>query len=137
MKQEGFQWAKRNLIRLAHKQVGALSDGAQLGESRKSLWALLESEVSLLNEIELDASWGKERNDGLLAFSDDEHVGWTGSEWVAIGVLDVGNIEAAGVLLDVLEDTDSADVVTADDEDLSTVLVLNESVDFTSLKVEL
>jgi hypothetical protein len=56
---------------------------------------------------------------------------------VAIGVLDVGNIEAAGVLLDVLEDTDSADVVTTDNEDLSAVLVLNESVDFTSLKVEL
>ena len=49
----------------------------------------------------------------------------------------MGNIEAAGVLFDVLEDTDSADVVTTDDEDLSTVLVLNESVDFTSLKVEL
>jgi hypothetical protein len=56
---------------------------------------------------------------------------------VAIGVLDVGNIEAAGVLLDVLEDTDSADVVTTNNEDLSAVLVLNESVDFTSLKVEL
>ena len=56
---------------------------------------------------------------------------------LTIGVLDVRDVEAAGVLLDVLEDTDSADVVTTDNEDLSAVLVLNESVDFTSLKVEL
>jgi len=56
---------------------------------------------------------------------------------VTIGVSDVGNIEAAGVLLDVLENTDSTDVVTTDDEDLSTLLVLDEALNFTGLKVQL
>ena len=56
---------------------------------------------------------------------------------MTVDISDVGNIEAAGVLLDVLEDTDSTDVVTTDDQNLSTLLVLNEALNFTSLKVEL
>ncbi len=56
---------------------------------------------------------------------------------VAVGVLDVSNVEGAGVALDVLEDTDSADVVTTDDEDLSAVLVLDEALNFTALEVKL
>lgn len=56
---------------------------------------------------------------------------------VTIGVLDVSNIERAGVTLDVLENTDSADVVTTDDEDLSAVLVLDEALNFTALEVKL
>lgn len=56
---------------------------------------------------------------------------------VTVGILNVSNVEGAGVALDVLEDTDSADVVTTDDEDLSTVLVLDEALNFTVLKVKL
>jgi len=56
---------------------------------------------------------------------------------VAVGILDVSNVEGAGVALDVLEDTDSADVVTTDDEDLGAVLVLDEALNFTGLKVKL
>lgn len=56
---------------------------------------------------------------------------------VACGVLDVSNVEGAGVSLDVLEDTNTTDVVTTDDEDLRAVLVLDEAFDFTSLKVKL
>ena len=56
---------------------------------------------------------------------------------VTVGVLDVSNVEGAGVALDVLEDTDSADVVTTDNEDLSTVLVLDEALNFTALEVKL
>ena len=39
------------------------------------LVVLLESEVSLLDEAELDTLGGEESDDGLLAFSNDEHVG--------------------------------------------------------------
>ena len=56
---------------------------------------------------------------------------------MTVGILNVSNVEGAGVALDVLEDTDSADVVTTDDEDLSTVLVLDEALNFTVLKVKL
>ena len=56
---------------------------------------------------------------------------------VASGVLNVSNVEGAGVSLDVLEDTNTADVVTTDDEDLSAVLVLDEALNFTTLKVNL
>jgi hypothetical protein len=56
---------------------------------------------------------------------------------VALGVLDVSNVEGAGVSLDVLEDTNTTDVVTADNEDLSAVLVLDEALNFAALKVNL
>lgn len=56
---------------------------------------------------------------------------------VACGVLDVSNVEGAGVSLDVLEDTNTTDVVTTDDEHLSTVLVLDEAFNFAALKVNL
>ena len=56
---------------------------------------------------------------------------------VSLGVLDVSNVEGAGVSLDVLEDTDSADVVTTDDHNLSTVLVLDEALNFAGLEVQL
>jgi hypothetical protein len=49
----------------------------------------------------------------------------------------VGNIEGAGVSLDVLEDTNTTDVVTTDDEHLGAVLVLDEALNFTALKVNL
>jgi len=53
------------------------------------------------------------------------------------GVLDVSNIEGARVSLDVLEDTDSADVVTTDDQNLGTILVLDKALNFTGLEVQL
>ena len=39
--------------------------------------------------------------------------------------------------LNVLEDTNTTDVVTTNDEDLSAVLVLDEALNFTGLKVKL
>jgi len=56
---------------------------------------------------------------------------------VATGVLDVGDLVGTGVVLDVLEDTNTTDVVTTDDEDGGTVVELDNTVDLTSLKVEL
>ena len=40
-----------------------------------SLFALLESEVSLLDEAELDTLGGEEGDHRLLALTNDEHVG--------------------------------------------------------------
>ena len=85
-----------------------------------------ESLLSLLSEGKLDTLAREEGDHGLLAFSNNEDVVDSGGEGVTSGVLDVGNIEGAGVLLNVLEDTDSADVVTTDDEDLGSVLELDE-----------
>ena len=116
--------------------MGAAPESAQSAK-RSSLLALLESEVALLNKAELDASGREEGDNGLLALSNDEHVAGAGSEMLTVGILDVGNVEAAGVLLDVLEHADTTDVVSTDDQYLSSVLVLNEALNFTSLKVQL
>ena len=53
------------------------------------------------------------------------------------GVLNVGDVEGAGVLLDVLQDAASANIVTTNGQNGGTVFELNESINFTSLKVEL
>jgi len=98
---------------------------------------LSESLVSLLHGSLLDTLAGQEGDDGLLALSNDEEVAGPGGEGVASGVLDVGDVEATGVLLDVLEDTDSADVVSASDGDCGSVLEFNEAVDLSSLKIQL
>ena len=56
---------------------------------------------------------------------------------MATGVLDVGDLVGTGVVLDVLEDTNTTDVVTTDDEDGGAVVELDNTVDLTSLKVKL
>lgn len=96
-----------------------------------------ESLVSLFDEGELNTLLGEEGDEGLLALADHEHVVHSGGEVVASRVLDVSNIEAGGVLLDVLEHTDSSDVVASDQEHLHAVLELNKALNFASLKVQL
>ncbi len=56
---------------------------------------------------------------------------------MTVGVLDVSNVEAAGVALDVLENTDTTDVVTTDDDHEGTLLVLDDGLDLTALEVKL
>lgn len=123
------------LSSLPLREIGG--GGSNLGGVALSLVALLESDVSLLDEAEADASLGEDGDEGLLALANDEHVGRAGGERVACGVLDVGDVEAAGVLLDVLEHADSADVVAADDDHLGAVLVLDNAFDFACLEVKL
>ena len=52
-------------------------------------------------------------------------------------VLDVGDVEATGMLLNVLENTDSADVVTSSDQNLGSIFELDQALDLSSLKVQL
>lgn len=90
-----------------------------------------------MNEVELDAASGEESNDWLLAFANDEYIVGSCGKCVSSSVLYVSDIEATRVLFDVLEHTDSSDVVTPDDHNLSTVFVLDKAINFSSLKVEL
>lgn len=95
------------------------------------------SGISLLNEGKLETLVLGEGDQRLAALSDNENVGETGSEGVTTGVLDVSDLVGTGVVLNVLEDTNTTDVVTALDEDGGAVLEFNKAVDLTSLKVEL
>lgn len=69
--------------------------------------------LSFFDEGKLDASVWEECDDWFLAFSNDEHVVDSGGEVLSSGVLNVGNIEGAGVLLDVLQDAASANIVSS------------------------
>ena len=72
---------------------GSPPGGCSIKNQWRSFVALLESEVSLLDEAELDTLGGEEGDDSLLALANDEHVGRTGGEVVTSGVLNVGNVE--------------------------------------------
>lgn len=95
------------------------------------------SGFSLLDEGKSDTLSLGQGDEGLLALPDHENVTETGSEGVASGILDVGNLVGTGMVLDVLEDTNTTDIVSALYEDGGTVLELDDAVDLTSLKVQL
>ena len=57
-----------------------------------------------------------ELDHGFLALANGEDVAKTGSEHLALGVLDVDDLVATGVVLNVHERTDTTDIVTANDE---------------------
>lgn len=109
----------------------------RVGLKRSFLFFVSESLVSLFDEGELNTLLGEERDHGLLALTNHEHVVHSGGEVVSSSVLDVSNVEAGGVLLDVLENTDSTDVVSTDQDDLGAVLELYKALNFASLKVQL
>ena len=52
-------------------------------------------------------------------------------------VLDVGDVVRTGVGLDVLEDTDTANVVSTGDEDGGTVVEFEDSINFVGDEVQL
>ena len=93
--------------------------------------------ITLLNEGELETLTLGERDEGLLALTDDHNVAQTGSEGVTAGVTDVSDVVGTGVSLDVGEDTDTTNVVTTVGHDGGTVLEFDETVDLTSLQVQL
>merc|ERR1711957_618470 len=105
--------------------------------SRSGAKSLLLLLVALLNKGEADALGLGKGDQGLLGLTDDENVGQTGGEGVAAGVLDVGNLVRTGMVLDVLEDTNTADVVTAGNEDGGAVVELDDRVNFVGLEVKL
>ena len=56
---------------------------------------------------------------------------------MTVGVLDVSDVEATGVLLNVLQNTDSTDVVSTSHDNLRAVFKLNQAFDLSGLKVQL
>ena len=72
----------------------------------------LESFVSFFIETQLETLITEDTDDWFLSFSNDENVTDTGGKVMSKTVLNVSNIEATWVLFDVLEDTDSSNIVT-------------------------
>jgi hypothetical protein len=72
--------------------------------------------ITLFNEREADTFGLGKGNEGLLAVTNNENVGETGGEGVTFGILNVGNFVRTGVVFNVLEDTNTTDVVTTSDE---------------------
>lgn len=76
-------------------------------------------------------------DDWLFTVTNNENVGKTSGEAVTVGVLDVGDFVGTWVVFDVLEDTNTTDVVTASSEDGGAVVEFDDTFDFTGLKVKL
>jgi hypothetical protein len=92
---------------------------------------------ALIDEGKADTLTLGEGNESVLAGTNAENVVEAGGEGVALAVLDVGNLVGTGMVLNVLEDTNTTNVVSADNEDGGTVLELDNGINFTSLEVEL
>ena len=93
--------------------------------------------ISLSDERKFDAFRLGELDERLLARSNDENVGETGSESAAIGILDVDDLVGTGVLLEMHESTDTTNIVTSGNEADSSILEFNNSINLVSLKVQL
>lgn len=98
---------------------------------------MAELSFALLDVSELDTGVLGEGENGLLSETNDENVAESGGEVVASGVSDVSDVEGTRVLLDVGEDSDSADRVSLGDVDIGTLLELEDGVDLSGVKVEL
>ena len=73
----------------------------------------------------------------MLAGSNDENVAESCGEGVSTGVSDVSDVEGTWMLLNVGEDSDSANIVTSGDVDVCSLFELEDSVDISTLKVKL
>jgi hypothetical protein len=90
---------------------------------------ITESDVSLLNEGESDTfslwngdSWG-------LAVTNNNDVLESGGEMSSLGVLDMSDFIGSWMLLDGLEVSNSADVVSSDEHNGGSWLELNDTAD--------
>jgi hypothetical protein len=72
--------------------------------------------LPLLEDVQVQALFLGQGDDGLLAGSDDEDVGLAGGEGLSVGVLDVHDVVASDVSFDVDDLSDPADIVSAGDE---------------------
>lgn len=71
--------------------------------------------VTLLDEGKADTLLLWQGDPWLLAVTNNENVAETGGELVAAGIGNVGDLVGTWMVLDVLEDTNTTDVVTTDD----------------------
>ena len=91
----------------------------------------------LVDESELETLTLGEGNDGFLSFSNGEHIAETGGETLAGLVSNGGDFVGTGVVVDVLEHTDSTDIVSSVNDHVGAVLEFDDSIDFSGFKVEL
>lgn len=92
--------------------------------------------LPVLDDIELDTLALGDGDPGLFTFADDHDVLETGSELVSLGIGQMDNLEGTGVLLTVLHDTDTTDIVSSGGHAHVTVLKLGEVLDFSGVDVE-
>ena len=71
------------------------------------------------SDLESFSSW--DGNGWVLAISNDEDVAESGAESGAVGVLDISNIIGTWMLLDGLENTDSANIISTGKIDGGTI----------------
>lgn len=90
---------------------------------------------SVFQKGELDTFSWEEGDDWLLAFSNNEDVVSSCGEGVSSGVLNVSNIETTWMFLNVLEDTNSTNIVSSNGQDWSSIFELNASVNFSCFKI--
>lgn len=76
-----------------------------------------QSLFSFFDGIELDTLGWEETDNGFLSFSNNEDVAYSSGESMSTSILHVCNIERTWVLLQMLENTNSANVVTSSDQD--------------------
>ena len=88
-----------------------------------------ETSVSLLSKGHSHTCSLRQRDGWSLSVSNDQDEVETSGERVASGVLEVGDVVGTDVSLDVLESSDSTDVVTSDKEHGSSVLELENALD--------
>lgn len=92
--------------------------------------------VTLLGNGKLDTLALGEGDPGLV-LTDDENVGFTGSEGVVNGILDVDDVETTVVALTVGDDTNTTHVTTTGDHGDDTSVELDEVGDLAGSEVNL
>lgn len=96
-----------------------------------------DSGVSLLKVSVLESITLWKGDDSFLGSSDHEDVLKSGGEGLSSRVDNVGNGVGTWGFLDVLESSDSTNIVTSGQNDLGSLFVLDNSVNVSSLKVKL
>jgi len=117
---QSIEWEKRNAIFLRHKL----------------LCCPFSPDIALLCDRELGTLTLGQGYPGLDTLTDDENVGYTGSECPVQRILDVNDIESSNMFLSVHDDTSPAHVApTSDDDDVACV-EFHKVGDFALLKIE-
>lgn len=91
----------------------------------------------LFHGVEPESLVGWETDPGLLSLSEDHNVSGSGGENLAVGILDVDDIDGTWVLFDVSNLSNSSDVVSSDGIDDVSEVKLGDVFDGVLLNVEL
>ena len=71
--------------------------------------------VTFLGNAQLDTLALGQGNVGLVTLANDEHIGQSGGKDVSLGILDVDNVEGAGMSFAVDNGTDTTQISTSGD----------------------